>query len=229
MEIELSHVFDAEAARLWSVLLDPERMSRCVPGMQSVEVVSDSEYRATIKVKIAFISAKFNVRTVITEMTPPTWLVCECSGEDNAVGSSVKSRAEMWLTEAETGGTELRVKAKADVLGRLGSLGLNPMRTKAERMWDEFCANVEAQLASPTESQPEKPEPRPVDETPQTPRAMTAEAVTPGLFERFRRRWSQGDAIRVEVRRADTTVVLYWPPASADKCLSWLDRQLGEK
>lgn len=148
MELELTHVFDAPADRLWALLLDPQEMAGCVPGMKSVEVISDTEYRARIQIKIAFISAKFDVRTVITEMTPPGFLRCETSGEDSAVGSSVKSVNEMTLTALEDGRTELRVTSKATVLGRLGSLGLNPMKTKAERLWEQFCGNVEARLTA---------------------------------------------------------------------------------
>lgn len=149
MDIELKHDFAAPADRLWALLLDPQAMANCVPGMQSVEVISDTEYVARMKVKIAFISASFNIRTVITEQASPDYLRCEATGEDNAVGSSVKSVNEMVLAPDGKGGTSLRVKSKATVFGRLGTLGLNPMRTKAERLWVEFCAAVEKALEDP--------------------------------------------------------------------------------
>ena len=71
MDIELARVFDAEPEAMWAILLDPQPMAECVPGMESVEVVSPTEYLATIKVKIAFISARFKVRTVIAESDAP--------------------------------------------------------------------------------------------------------------------------------------------------------------
>lgn len=153
MEIELSNEFDASPEELWSVLLDPEKMSSCVPGMQSVEVISDTEYKARIKVKIAFISANFTVSVTIAEMRPHTYLRAETSGEDSTVGSAVKAVSEMHLTPLENGKTELQVDSKADVLGRLGSLGLNPMRTKAEQMWKQFCAKVDQQLNPPADAE----------------------------------------------------------------------------
>lgn len=42
--------------------------------MQSVDVISPTEYAAVIKVKIAFISAKFKLRTTIVERRAPTYL-----------------------------------------------------------------------------------------------------------------------------------------------------------
>jgi hypothetical protein len=52
--------------------------------------------------------------------------------------------SEMFLTDLGNDTTEIRIKAKADVMGRLGSFGLSVMKTKADRMWDEFGANFSA-------------------------------------------------------------------------------------
>lgn len=234
MEIELSHVFAAQPGDLWPVLLDPDRISRCVPGMQSVEVLSDTEYNARIKVKIAFISAHFTLRTVLTEVRPPEYLRAEVGGQDNSIGSSVKAVAEMALTPVE-GGTELRVTAKATVLGRLGALGLNPMRTKAERMFEQFCAALEALLAgdAPTETADAAPAPAPAA----TARPVAAPLSAPfpaapplrrngGLFSWFRGPLADG-TFRIELDRNGARVAITCPASHADQCLAWLDRQLG--
>jgi carbon monoxide dehydrogenase subunit G len=146
VEIEKTMVVAAPIDRVWSLLLDPKIMAGCVPGVQSVQVLSDTEYLADIKVKISFISANFKIKTTILETKPPHYLRCEGTGEDFSVSSSVKQMSEMFLTEQPDGCTELRVKAKADVFGRLGSFGLSVMKTKADRMWDEFGANIAATL-----------------------------------------------------------------------------------
>lgn len=146
MEIEKTMVIAAPIDRVWSLLLDPKIMAGCVPGVQSVQVLSNTEYLADIKVKISFISANFKIKTTILETRPPHYLRCEGTGEDSSVASSVKQTSEMFLTEQPDGSTELRVKAKADVFGRLGSFGLSVMKTKADRMWEEFGANISAIL-----------------------------------------------------------------------------------
>lgn len=226
MELEFSHVFDAPAQELWSVLLDPDKVGACVPGMQSVTVVSDTEYHARIRIKIAFISAHFDIRTLITETQPPTLLRAEASGEDGKIGSSVKARVEMRLTPLADGQTELRVAAKADVLGRLGTLGLSPMRTKAEGMWAQFCAALAAVLAG-GEVAPGAPAapagpaaPASASPAPQGPRAGS-------LWSRWFGRGGTAPAeVRIEIERAGARVVITCPPAQANQCLAWLDRQL---
>ena len=147
MEIEKTLLLDAPPARVWALLLDPNAMGACVPGMESIEVISDSEYVAVMKVKISFISARFKLKTRIVERDEPRYLRAEGTGEDTSVASSLKQVSEMWLAEREGGGTELRMKVKVDVLGRMGTFGLGVMKTKADRLWDEFGVNAAARLA----------------------------------------------------------------------------------
>lgn len=230
MEIEQSHVIAAAAQRLWDVLLDPDAMAKCVPGMQSIEVVSDREYLAQVKVKIAFISACFKVRTVVSEMTPPTYLRSESTGEDSSIGSTVKSVSEMFLTPVDDGHTELRVKVKATVMGKLGNLGLNPMRTKAERMWGEFCRNLETVLTAPASAAAVEGASLPGPQASERPaEAHPRDKVERnGVLRGFWRRLMGRDVIRIEISRNDTVIVLDWPVSRADQCLAWLERQLDE-
>lgn len=146
MEIEKTVTLPGTPEQVWALLLDPTVMGACVPGMESIEVVSDVEYVAVMKVKFSFISAKFKLRTRIVEQHPPTFLRSEGTGEDASVASSLKQRSEISLTAAD-GGTELAMKVKVEILGRLGTFGLSAVKTKADRLWDEFCANLAVRLA----------------------------------------------------------------------------------
>lgn len=244
MDIDLSHVFDATPEALWPVLLDPQIVAACIPGMQSVEVLSDTEYRARIKVKIAFISAHFTLHTVISDLRAPHFLRARTQGEDSGVGSTVSARCDMTLEQESPGRTRLSVSARADVLGRLGALGLNPMRTKAERMWEQFCGQLAGHLAgapaptlAPTLAQTPAPAlcatPASAPRIGATP-AMAPDTLPPpaqpvvaprGWLNRFRR--SPDPQIHVAVAQADTRVELSWPAADADRLLVWLDRHLA--
>src|SRR5262249_36895719 len=47
--------------------------------------------------------------------------------------------------------------ARVEVLGRLGSFGLSAMKTKADRMWDEFAANLVARITADAGAPAETP------------------------------------------------------------------------
>lgn len=238
MEIEKTLVTAAPPARVWELLLDPNVMGACVPGMESIEVLSDVEYVAHMAVKIAFINARFRLHTKIVETRAPHYLRTEGTGEDASVASSLRQSSELFLTPLEHGGTQLRIKVQVDVLGRLGTFGLSVMKTKADRMWDEFGANLLARL-SPQDGQPA---PGPAQQAAATqpaavapPSASNGHAVLParsvapassGLLARL---FGRGDAahgplaeICVELRRPHETIVVRWPAAHGEQCAAWL-------
>jgi carbon monoxide dehydrogenase subunit G len=51
------------------------------------------------------------------------------------------------VLEPAADGTRLRLKVQVDLVGRLGTFGLAPMKTKADRLWDEFGRRVAERLA----------------------------------------------------------------------------------
>jgi len=157
MEIEKKLTVAAPRERVWELLMDPHVMTGAVPGMQSIDVISPTEYVALMKVKISFISAKFKLHTNIVEQREPEYLRAEGTGEDASVASSLKQSSEIFLTSTADGGTELRIKVNVDVLGRLGTFGLSVMKTKADRMWDEFGANLARRIdgGEAADAQPE--------------------------------------------------------------------------
>ena len=146
MDIEKSMELASTPDQLWSLLLDPQTMAGCVPGMQSIEVVSDIEYLVSLKVKIAFVTASFKIRTHVLEQKPPLYLKSAGVGEDAALASSLKHQSEIFLTPLESGMTQLRILTHVDVLGRVGTFGLSAMKTKTDRMWDELAASLKAKL-----------------------------------------------------------------------------------
>jgi len=248
VDIDKTLTLPAPPARVWELLLDPKVMGQCVPGMQSIEVVSDTEYRSQMAVKISFVSAKFRIRTTIVEQRAPHYLKSEGVGEDASVASSFKQVSEMFLEDAPGGGTTLTMKVKVDVLGRLGTFGLHIMKTKSDRMWDEFGANLAARLA-PAEAvvpaaAPAVAAPMPAAPAAGAPSLVGAQvppAALPAAVRQTEARvgWlarlfgaapagliRQPGDIAIEVRRGDAIVTILWPEKSANECTAWLGEYL---
>lgn len=245
MEIEKILTVAAPPAQVWALLLDPAVMGSCVPGMKSIEVVSDVEYLAEMHVKIAFISARFKIKTTIVETRPPFYLRSEGTGEDASVASSLKQVSEIFLSELPDGQTELRMKIKVDVLGRLGTFGLSVMKTKADRMWDEFGVNLAARLAPAVQQQPASdniaapPDADPVPDIagasaggelavhrPATPvsikRSWLSRLFSPAPQAQAAQAAPAWPHVRVDLKRGDTSATVYWPTADSKACADWL-------
>ena len=146
MELEKLITLPAPPDKVWALLLDPEVMGACVPGMQAIEVLGPTEYRAVMQVKMAFISAKFKIRTTVVEQRPPHYLKSEGVGDDASVASSFKQTSEIFLDDDGSGGTAPALAARGRTDRPPGSFGLSAMKTKADRLWDEFGVNLSQRL-----------------------------------------------------------------------------------
>ena len=248
MDIEKSMVVPAPIDQVWRLLLDPKVMAGCVPGVQSVQVLSDKEYLAEIKVRMSFISANFKIKTTILETRPPQYLRCEGAGEDSSVASSLKQTTEMFLTEV-AGGTEIRIKTHAEVFGRLGSFGLSVMKTKSDRMWEEFGDNLAAILRQNVESGSASlsavnsadlgKEPPPSHSASMRAAASPAGPAKSSWWARLAGGGRPGSGnvgdlrlatdIYFEIQRGGDVIKVLWPASEAKEAAAWLSSHLQER
>ena len=70
MHFEGTVQIDAERDKVWAFLIDPNQVGSCGPGVESIEVIDDTHFKATAKVGIGFISARFVVNMEMAELTP---------------------------------------------------------------------------------------------------------------------------------------------------------------
>ena len=68
MQFEGSVPIKAPREKVWAFVIDPDQVGQCGPGVETIEVVDDTHFKATAKVGIGFISARFNVNMEFAEL-----------------------------------------------------------------------------------------------------------------------------------------------------------------
>ena len=71
MHFEGSVPINAPREKVWAFVIDPDQVGQCGPGVEKIEVVDATHFKATAKVGIGFISARFNVDMEFAEQQPP--------------------------------------------------------------------------------------------------------------------------------------------------------------
>jgi carbon monoxide dehydrogenase subunit G len=137
--------------RVWAFLLDPLQVGPCGPGVESVEVVDDTHFKARAKVGIGFISARFVVNLEMAEQVPPTRAVIKAHGQ--APGSAVDATATMTLSDGDDGSTVMDWEADVAIAGTLASVGARLIEGTANKMIAQSFDCIRSKLESPaTES-----------------------------------------------------------------------------
>lgn len=140
----------APRQKVWEGLNDPNVLKASVPGCETLEKVSDTEFKATASIKIGPIAARFSGRIFLTDIDPPRGYTISGEGQGGVAGFA-KGGAHVHLDE-DADFTVLRYQVNAQVGGKIAQLGARLIDATAKSMADAFFDRFVAQVAGPPEA-----------------------------------------------------------------------------
>lgn len=141
--------------KAWEALNDPDVLAACVPGCESMEQVSDNEFKAKVRTSVGPVSAQFKGKVTLSDVNAPESYKLKFKGDGSA--GFVQGTADVKLTPAESGqGTTIGYAAEAKVGGKLAQIGSRLIDGAARKMADEFFTNLTRHMGGTVEA--EQPE-----------------------------------------------------------------------
>lgn len=122
--------------KVWEALNDPEILKACIPGCETIEKVSDTEYKVAMVAAVGPVKARFNGKLLLGDLDPPNSYSLAFEGTGGVAGFG-KGTAHVSL-RAEGEETLLVYTAHATVGGKLAQIGSRLIDGVAKRMSDEF-------------------------------------------------------------------------------------------
>jgi carbon monoxide dehydrogenase subunit G len=144
MRFEGSVPIRAPRERVWAFVTDPNQVGQCGPGVEKIEVIDATHFKATAKVGIGFISARFVVNMEFAEQQPPDRATIKAHGQ--APGSAVDATAEMHLSDGPEGATVMDWSADVSIAGTLASIGARLIEGTANKMIGQTFECMRARL-----------------------------------------------------------------------------------
>lgn len=132
MQFSGSTEIAAPRDRVWAFVMDPEQVGWCGPGVESIEKVDDAHFRATAKVGVGVVSARFAVNLELADAVAPDRAVIKASGQ--APGSAVEATGEMTLSGPPAGPTTMDWSASVTILGTFAAVGARLVEGQANKM-----------------------------------------------------------------------------------------------
>ncbi len=135
--IEGEERIQAPVAKVWQALNDAETLKACIPGCQSLEKKSDTEFAATVVLKIGPIKANFAGEVSLTNLDPPNSYTITGEGKGGIAGFA-KGGADVSLAADGDAATVLTYQAKADVGGKIAQLGSRLITSTSKKLAGQF-------------------------------------------------------------------------------------------
>ena len=133
--MEFSGAVDIPATRerVFAFVTDPNKVGACGPGVESIEIIDATHFKARAKVGVGFITAKFVVDLEIAEQHAPDMAIIKARGQ--APGSAVDALGRMNLVDGpEPGTTTMLWAAEVNISGMIASVGARLVDGTANKM-----------------------------------------------------------------------------------------------
>jgi len=147
MDIKGEYRIAAPRAQVFAALNDPEILRACIPGCESLDLLSDTEMRAKVRLRIGPVSAAFSGSVTLSDIDPPNGYRITGEGQGGVAGFA-KGGAVVTLTE-EDGGTILKYEVDAQVGGKVAQVGARLIAGTAKRLADQFFGKFVEKVGAP--------------------------------------------------------------------------------
>lgn len=141
----------APPERVWDFVMDIPTVARCVPGVESVDRVTEDEYAGALHARVGPVAVRLAGKVTVVERNRDEWRAgMKLEAADRRIRGAVNAKSTMELRSHGDGATELAVHTDASVLGKLGEFGQAVMRRKADQIVGEFAQNIAREIEGAT-------------------------------------------------------------------------------
>jgi carbon monoxide dehydrogenase subunit G len=139
---------DVPAKKVWDFLIDVEKFSTCLPGIDQVKQIDDKTFDGVISANVGPISGKFSFRSTIVDSRPPEQMVVRTEGTDSVTKSTVNADMTVDLREVAEDKAVMDYHADIKIKGRLAILGDMVLRATATLILQEFARRLRQGLGA---------------------------------------------------------------------------------
>jgi carbon monoxide dehydrogenase subunit G len=183
--MDMTGEYRIPAARetVWRALNDPEILKQCIPGCETIEKGSPTDFTARVAVAVGPVKAKFTGKVTLADLNPPESYTISGEGQGGVAGFG-KGSATVRLDAETPAMTVLHYTAQASVGGKLAQIGTRLVDATARKLADEFFGKFAALLAAPAEapSVPSAPAVAVSAETPPATPSPARPALAPTIW-----------------------------------------------
>jgi carbon monoxide dehydrogenase subunit G len=121
VKLEGEYTFCGPREDVWELVRDPEVLATALPGAQSLQRVSDSEYEGMMKVRIGPVAGSFSGRVVVSDEVPPESYVLNVEGKGKP--GWARGSGQVHLIPESGGKTLMKYEGDIQIGGKLANVG----------------------------------------------------------------------------------------------------------
>ena len=137
--------FEASREQVYRAAIEPERIARAAPGVQTVEQLDEKHWLVRIKIPLGLTSLKLALRLELLEDRPPEH--ARLHGSGRGLGGSITFDTSFDLAEQDDG-TDMRYEITVQLGGAVGSLGGRVLQPVFQLHVDNVLRTLDRELTA---------------------------------------------------------------------------------
>jgi uncharacterized protein len=143
VKLEGTKEFDAPREVVWSVINDPAKMAKTMPGVESFEVADDTHWSAKVKVPLGLGGLKMSIAFTKLEERPTEFASLNAKGQ--GVGALMNMTTSFTLS-GEGEKTSMKWEADVKIAGPVGSMGQRVLQPIVNQQVGNVLKALEAEV-----------------------------------------------------------------------------------
>jgi uncharacterized protein len=135
--------------RVFTALIDPAVLQRCIPGCEELKAIGADAYEARLRIGVAGLKGTYSGRAELRDKRPPESFTIVFDGKGSP--GFVRGTATIRLA-AQDSGTRVTSNAEVQVGGLIAAVGSRLVDATARKLAAEFFQRLAAEMGAPQDS-----------------------------------------------------------------------------
>ena len=144
MQLTGTQVLNATPAHVFSMLMNPDVLAKIVPGISSLEKISENTYKSTLSLKIGPVGGSFSGNLQLEDIIPDKSFTLKA--QQNSKIGNANAAIKIVLQEEADNHTTVSFDGDVKLSGVLATMGQRVIGGVANTLTKQFFNNLESEL-----------------------------------------------------------------------------------
>jgi uncharacterized protein len=144
MKLTGKHIVNEVPSKVWDVLMDTQSLAKIVPGISSLEKLSDNSFKSTLNIKLGPVGGSFSGNLQLEDIIEQKSFTLKAK-QNSKIGNA-NAAIKIELAPVDDSQTAIAFDGDAQLSGLLASMGQRIIGGVSQTLTKQFFSNLEKEL-----------------------------------------------------------------------------------